>query len=235
MKKHFGMAFLGGLILAAAAALPSLSHAMQLGLDLDSSVKVNVQNKHNGSDTDAQFNSGANIGADAQPNGRNDSRNDENQNSDSNSDQEDAAKNDENRSGFFGRVWAMFQGNTDKNNKDADNNSDVVVSASTTVDADVSVDGPKIYWLRASTVRADSATILWVTTERTTGRVWLEKDDDIDMDLVPTQSDDSFSYFHKLKVNNLEADTTYHLKVASTDKDGNTTISTLSSFTTKVE
>ncbi len=232
MNKHFGIAILGGLILAAVTALPSLSHAMGLGLNLDSNVQVDLQNRHNDENSDTRFESETHVKSDITNDGKNNTWNEDRK--DESTGQHDK-NNKEDHPGFFGRIWSMFQGNTDKNHKEADDSSDVTVTASTTVDADASVDGPKIYWLRTSMLGSDSVSLVWISTEKTSSRVWIEKDDEVDTDASSAESDDSFTYFHKLKINDLEANTTYYFKVASTDKDGTTTISTLSSFTTKVE
>ncbi len=226
MNKHFGIAILGGLILAAVTALPSFSHAMELALTLDTNVQVDVQNNNN-DDKQAKIESDTRVQGDLKtepdPEDKEDKSRDE------------SVSEKENRSGFFGRVWAMFQGNTDKNHKEATAADDDIIVASSTVDADASTDGPRIYWLRTSMIGPGSVTVAWISTQKTSNKVWIEKDSDIDTSDISAYSDNSFSYFHKLKVDTLEANTTYYFKVASTDKGGNTTISTLSSFTTRVE
>jgi hypothetical protein len=95
--------------------------------------------------------------------------------------------------------------------------------------------GPTLFWLRSTDVTSDSATIMWFTFGKSSSKVWIESDTNVDTSVDATKADSSMNLFHSLTVDDLEANTTYHFKVASTDKDGNTTISTLYSFTTRIE
>ncbi len=96
-------------------------------------------------------------------------------------------------------------------------------------------EGPSLLWIRSTFVSDESATLVWITSERTSSKVWVDADTNVDASSNATESSDSLEYFHSIKVSDLNPSTTYHFKVASTDKDGHTTISTIHSFTTKVE
>jgi hypothetical protein len=110
---------------------------------------------------------------------------------------------------------------TDVHENDSDNDSDE--------------DGPLVLWLRTALVTNDSARILWITPSRSTSKVCIESDSNVDTSGAADYTDSSFEFFHSVTVDALDENTTYYFKVASTDKDGNTTISTVDSFTTKVE
>lgn len=118
-----------------------------------------------------------------------------------------------------------------------DNNGVVIKSGSFTTDLekDSSSDDTNLLWVRTHSITDNSATIAWITLAKTTSKVWIEADTEVDTDIQANIVENTLSYFHKIKIENLEADTTYHFKVASTDDEGNVTISTIYSFTTENE
>ena len=236
MKTHFAFAIISGMVLAAVTALPSLSHAMHVSIGANTNALVDLQADRSSRTASATVDGSVDVQADA--GNRGDRNPDEQPESDNN---KDSNKN-ENGHGFFGRIWAALnlnKGDSATSGDSSDNSGsdkDNVLNATGSVDAEVTVEGaPSLHFLRAVAVTDNSVKIKWLSSERSSAKVWVELDGDINTTVIPSGSQDSLSFFHNIKVENLEAGTTYHFKVESADRDGNATISTVGTFTTEVE
>lgn len=100
---------------------------------------------------------------------------------------------------------------------------------------EVDTDLPKINFFHTFSVQADSANVIWITSEKTSSKVWVSATSSVDTTVAPTMQNVSGSYFHVFELVDLEADTDYYIKVSSTDSADNTTFSEVLSFTTDTE
>lgn len=101
--------------------------------------------------------------------------------------------------------------------------------------SEVDVDLPKINFFHTFSVQADSANVIWITSEKTSSKVWVSATSSVDTTVAPTMQNASGSYFHVFELVDLEAGTDYYVKVSSTDSADNTTFSEVLSFTTDTE
>jgi len=101
--------------------------------------------------------------------------------------------------------------------------------------SEVDVDLPKINFFHTFSVQADSANVIWITSEKTSSKVWVSATSSVDTTVAPTMQNASGSYFHVFELVDLEVGTDYYVKVSSTDSADNTTFSEVLSFTTDTE
>ncbi len=101
--------------------------------------------------------------------------------------------------------------------------------------SEVDVDLPKINFFHTFSVNENSASVIWITSEKTSSKVWVSATSSVDTTVAPTMQNASGSYFHVFELVDLEADTDYYVKVSSTDSADNTTFSEVLSFTTDTE
>ncbi len=212
MKKINKTTYYSGIFLLTGALIfPTISHA-QLDLDLQSNVNLKSEQKSKATTTAT-----TDIGVRGKASSTTGTR----INTEVKNEIKVEEKNDEEKGiklGLFNSLWNSFS-NKDKND-----------TASTT---DTDEDSPLLFWLHTKSIKASSALLSWVTFEKTTDKIWIETDANIDTSVTADYIDNSPSFFHKIKLVDLESDTTYYFKVIATDKDGNETISTVGSFTTK--
>lgn len=100
---------------------------------------------------------------------------------------------------------------------------------------EIDTDFPEINFFHIFSVKENSANVIWITTEKTTGKVWVSATSSVDTTVTPTFENTDSSYFHVFDLADLEADTDYYVKVSSTDGADNTTFSEVLSFTTDTE
>ncbi len=100
---------------------------------------------------------------------------------------------------------------------------------------EVDTDFPTINFFHIFSVKENSANIIWITTEKTTGKVWVSATSSVDTTITPTFENTDSSYFHVFNLIDLEADSDYYVKVSSTDGADNTTFSEVLLFTTDAE
>lgn len=101
--------------------------------------------------------------------------------------------------------------------------------------SEVDVDLPKINFFHTFSVKENSASVIWITSEKTSSKVWVSATSSVDTTVAPTMQKTEGSYFHVFELGDLEAATDYYVKVSSTDSANNTTFSEVLSFTTDAE
>jgi hypothetical protein len=94
-------------------------------------------------------------------------------------------------------------------------------------------DSPVITELKVSAVKKDHATIAWNTDGKTAAKVWVSKTKPVNTNASPKAERAVAASRQTIRLNNLEANTTYFVVVRSTDENGNSTDSAVISFKTK--
>lgn len=104
------------------------------------------------------------------------------------------------------------------------------VRSFTTLKSDT--EAPNIMFYHEFNVDSDSAYVIWITSEKTDSKLWVETDENIDTGVEPVLFKTDLSVFHVFKIPDLDADTDYYVKVSSSDELGNETFSDTISFKT---
>ncbi len=107
------------------------------------------------------------------------------------------------------------------------------VQSFTTLAADMTQ--PTIFGPLVIQVTKDSARVIWLTNERADSKVWVSASSSVSTSGTATVSLDDDTFFHSVLVTGLNANTTYHYVVGSTDSSSNMRLSAESSFTTDVQ
>lgn len=97
------------------------------------------------------------------------------------------------------------------------------------------VTAPNVLFESALLVNADSAHVLWVTNEKSTGYVWLSTNSVVDTQLTPTRVSTNLSLFHDIEFTSLTPNTLYRYVISSTDAAGNVTVLSTNSFRTAAQ
>lgn len=104
------------------------------------------------------------------------------------------------------------------------------LSFKTAAQADVTA--PRILGLFAVSVTKDSARIVWITDERTDGKIWAGTASPVVTTGTATQASADLAFFHEMTLTGLTPSTAYHYVVRSADAAGNVTVSSEASFAT---
>lgn len=97
----------------------------------------------------------------------------------------------------------------------------------------VDTSAPTVLFSTVLNIEDDSARIIWITDEASSGKLWISTEDNISLDSKETFRLDALSYIHDAKVKDLKSSTKYFYKFRSVDALGNVTVSSTGSFTTK--
>ena len=92
---------------------------------------------------------------------------------------------------------------------------------------------PLLLKVKAAAAGTSTVHLFWMSDEKTTSTVYYSTGSSaVVASTTPSLSSAKFSYFHHVKLPSLSADTTYHYRIVSTDKGGETSISNDFTFKT---
>ena len=94
------------------------------------------------------------------------------------------------------------------------------------------ITAPNVLFESALLVKTNSAHVLWVTNEKSNGRLWLSTSPTINTNLAPARLWEGNSLFHDIELTDLTPGTTYFYIISSTDASGNVTMLSAHSFQT---
>lgn len=92
---------------------------------------------------------------------------------------------------------------------------------------------PRIVFAVVTKIDHDSAKIIWVTSEKTDGKVFLSTSTPVGTTGIPLIVKNDLSFFHEARIEGLASSTTYYYTLFSTDASGNTTFQQNNTFTTR--
>lgn len=99
----------------------------------------------------------------------------------------------------------------------------------------VDTQAPAIFGPFEISVTKTSAVLIWFTPEKSDSRVWFSTSSTVNPAAAANIFVDSDVFFHSVTLTGLQASTTYHYIVGSSDASGNTAFSGQGNFTTKIQ